>query len=90
MPTVVTAVDAGPLSPGEQTPSLPNQYLALYKLLIERPEWPLADAEALAREHGLMLNGAIEAINDWSFDVHGAALFVEESDRVTVETALLH
>ena len=70
--------------------SLPERYSKLFKLLIEQQQWTLADAEILARKQGLMLGGAIEAINDWSFEVHGGPLFIEEPDRLLVETALLH
>jgi hypothetical protein len=69
---------------------LPQRYAVLYELLIAQSEWTMLEAEVLARKQGLMLSGAIEAINDWSFEVHGGPLFIEEPDRLVVETALLH
>jgi hypothetical protein len=36
--------------------------------LITRERWTAAAAEELARRHGLMLGGAIEALNDWAFE----------------------
>jgi len=68
---------------------LPERYETLYEMLITRAEWPTAEAEALARKHGLMLSGAIEAMNDHFFDTHGGPLFIEEPDRVIIETAYL-
>jgi uncharacterized tellurite resistance protein B-like protein len=73
----------------EQPQSLPERYVTLYEVLVSRAEWSMTDAEAVARHHGLMLSGAIEAINEWSFESLGGPVFIEETDRLIVETALL-
>ena len=73
----------------EQSQSLPDRYVTLYEVLVSRAEWSMTDAEAIARHHGLMLSGAVEAINEWSFESLGGPVFIEETDRLIVETALL-
>jgi uncharacterized tellurite resistance protein B-like protein len=70
-------------------PTLPARYAAFCQLLLARADWPMADAEATARQHGHMLNGAIEALNDWSFEKYGGQLFVEDGERLLIERQLL-
>jgi uncharacterized tellurite resistance protein B-like protein len=69
--------------------SLQQQYVPLYEQLITKREWTMAEAEALARQHGLMLGGAVEAINEWFFDAHGEQLLAEDSDNLLVETTAI-
>jgi hypothetical protein len=69
--------------------SLQQQYVPLYEQLITKRTWAMAEAEAMARQHGLMLGGAIEAINEWFFDAHGEQLLVEDSDNLVVETTAI-
>lgn len=57
----------------------PERYRAFHSALIARRSWPRSDAEALARQHGLMLSGAIEALNDWALDTTGVPL-IDETD----------
>jgi uncharacterized tellurite resistance protein B-like protein len=70
-------------------PSLQQQYVPLYEQLITKRTWAMAEAESMARQHGLMLGGAIEAINEWCFDAHGEQLLVEDSDNLVVETTAI-
>ncbi len=37
-----------------------------------------------------MLSGAIEALNEWSTDVYGGQLFVEEEGFIVVERSLIN
>jgi hypothetical protein len=69
--------------------SLQQQYVPLYEQLITKRGWTMAEAEALARQHGLMLGGAVEAINEWFFDAYGEQLLVEDSDNLLVETTAI-
>lgn len=69
--------------------TLPVRYAAFCQVLLARADWTLADAEASARQHGHMLSGAIEALNDWAFEKYGGLLFVEEGERLVVERHLL-
>lgn len=57
----------------------PERYRAFHSALIARKSWLRPDAEALARQHGLMLSGAIEALNEWALDTTGAPL-IDETD----------
>ena len=66
-------------------PTLPARYAAFYQMLIGREQWQLDEAEAAARQHGHMLSGAIEALNDWAFEKYGGQLFVEDGERLVVE-----
>jgi uncharacterized tellurite resistance protein B-like protein len=69
--------------------SLPARYASFYQVLISKGEWPLDEIELLARQHGHMLSGAVEALNDWAFERLGGQLFIEDGDRLTVEKSLM-
>ena len=69
--------------------SVPSRYRALYVALTSRERWPLSEAEALARQHGHMLSGALEAVNDWAFERVGSQLIYEDADCIVVEKGLL-
>lgn len=69
--------------------SVPQRYAAFYHLLIAKSEWQFSEAESLAQKHGHMLSGALETLNDWAFEKFGGQLFVEDGDRVIVETSYL-
>jgi hypothetical protein len=89
------AVETGAFAASSAAPAipagvitLPPQYIPLYEQLITRPEWPLTEAQALARQHGLMLAGAVDAINDWSQDHRHGQLFFEEETKLIVDQSL--
>ena len=67
-----------------------ERFRPLYMALLQREVWPLPEASALAREHGQMLSGALEAINEWSLESLGGQLFYEEDDCIIVEKELLN
>lgn len=71
-------------------PTLPARYAKFYELLLVRGDWAVAEAEATARQHGHMLSGAIETLNEWSCERYGGPLFVEDGDRLIVERELLN
>jgi uncharacterized tellurite resistance protein B-like protein len=68
---------------------VPARYHGFYHELVIRERWPLEEAEELARRHGHMLAGAIEAVNEWAFEALGGALLVEVEDELIVEVGLL-
>lgn len=70
-------------------PSMPARYAAFYQVVVTRPEWTRAALLELAQQHGLMLSGAVEAINDWSTEKHGGPLVYEDDQRFTLETEYL-
>lgn len=57
---------------------------SLYNQLIEKEVWSTSDVEAMCQSLDLMLSGAIETINDWSFDNIDAAV-VEEDDDIVID-----
>jgi uncharacterized tellurite resistance protein B-like protein len=79
-----------PLVVQTSDPTLPQRYAAFYQMLITRDEWSRAELEALARQHGLMLGGAIDALNDWAFEKFGGQLFVDDGARFLVQREYLN
>ena len=67
---------------------LDAEHSGLLQRLMVRAEWHRAEFDALASELGLMPDGALETINEWALDHHGAAL-VEDGDPLMVNLALL-
>jgi tellurite resistance protein len=63
---------------------LPTRYRAFLSDLNGRERWTRAEAETLARKHGQMLDGAIEALNDWSIETRGTSLVDEDGDDLVV------
>ena len=64
------------------------RFQPFYSALVGRSEWPESEAKQLARQHGVMLSGAIEAINEWSHDRWGDWL-IEEGDPLRIRLDLL-
>jgi hypothetical protein len=57
---------------------------------LERPHWSAGDLEVIARQEGLMLGGAIEAVNEWSLDEYGDLLLAEEDEEIIVNRGLVN
>ncbi len=68
---------------------LPPRYAGFYAALAAQADWTRDDLEGLARSHGHMLAGALEAINDWAFETYDAPLIHDDGDTLFVDTALL-
>lgn len=83
------SVDPPATPSNEAVSGLPEQYAAFYQQVISRPSWPHADLVEMAKAHGLMLSGAVEAINEWSSDTHGGPLIYDDGDAFTLEPAYL-
>lgn len=69
---------------------LDARYHAFLKELLSRNHWQLSELETQARTKGLMLMGAIEAINEWSLESLGDWLIEETGDTVQVYTDLIN
>lgn len=67
----------------------PARFAAFYEELIAKKRWLRPDAAQLARDHGHMLSGAIESINEWAIDELGAQLVYDGDDDVELELDLL-
>lgn len=61
---------------------------ALLRLMLSRPSWSRAELEDAAADLELMLDGALEQINETAFDAFDAPLF-EGDDPVDVNSELL-
>ncbi|MBW4093004.1 MAG: hypothetical protein HIU82_18175 [Proteobacteria bacterium] len=64
------------------------EHAALLTRLLSRAEWSREEFDRAASEIGLMPGGAMETINEWSFDHHGDAV-LEDGEQVVVYRALL-
>lgn len=62
------------------TSSLDSNHQALYLKLIEQEKWSIEDVQKLCADLGLMVHGAIETINDWSFGEVDAPVLDEDGD----------
>jgi tellurite resistance protein len=60
---------------------------ALLSIASERPTISRREFEDLSVDHGLMCNGAIEAINDWAFDRFGDAIIEDGEPQPKIDIA---
>ena len=63
---------------------LDSAHSSLYSQLIKKETWAIETVEDMCKELGLMLSGAIETINDWSFDAINEAV-IEEDDEIVID-----
>jgi hypothetical protein len=56
---------------------------AFLRSLIARGEWPRHDVELLASEHALLVDGALEAVNDYAFEHCGDPIW-EGDDPIII------
>lgn len=88
----VAVVDPEPETEGAAPPEglmgLDEAHTALARLLLSRPEWTRAELSDAAADLDLMLDGALEHINEAAFDTHGVP-FLEGEDPVTVNPEIL-
>lgn len=97
-PTVLTApadcVDAktsGPDAPSLATVSagLASRYEPFLTTVLAQEQWSRAELDGIARQQGVMLNGALEAINEWSLEQFGDLLLQEDGGNISVQTSLM-
>ena len=67
---------------------LDEDHSALMRLLLSRPEWTRTELEDAAADLDLMLDGAMEQINEAAFEAFDEPLF-EGDDPISVNTQLL-
>ena len=56
--------------------------------VLARDHWPREDIAALAGQHRLMLDGAVEGLNEWSYGQFDAALIDDDVDGLTLNAGL--
>lgn len=67
---------------------LDEAHSALARMMLSRPQWSREELLDVAADLDLMLDGALEHINEAAFDTHDMALF-EGDDPVTVNAEIL-
>jgi uncharacterized tellurite resistance protein B-like protein len=67
---------------------LDEAHSALARMMLSRPQWSREELLDVAADLDLMLDGALERINEAAFDAHDMALF-EGDDPVTVNAEIL-
>jgi tellurite resistance protein len=66
-----------------------KQHYALFESLARKDKWTREEVQALCRDSGLMVSGALETINDWSFDKVDAAVLEEDGDAIYVDQEIV-
>jgi len=69
----------------EEEIGIDKQHYALFESLIRKDKWTREEVEALCRDSSLMVSGALESINDWSFDKVDAAVLEEDVNGIYVD-----
>ena len=67
---------------------LDEAHSALARMMLSRPQWSREELLDVAADLDLMLDGALEHINEAAFEAHDMALF-EGDDPVTVNAEIL-
>ncbi|MBU3824257.1 MAG: TerB N-terminal domain-containing protein [Candidatus Oceanisphaera merdipullorum] len=73
----------------EEETGIDKLHYVLFESLIRKNTWTREEVEALCRDSGLMVSGALETINDWSFDKVDAAVFEEDGDAIYVDQEIV-
>jgi uncharacterized tellurite resistance protein B-like protein len=83
--------EEGPASAIEEEGTLPGLDIAhsgLLQVLLHRPQWTRAELEELCADRGLMIDGAIEQINDASFERFEEPM-IEGDDPLDIRSDLI-
>ncbi len=73
----------------EEETGIDKQHYALFESLLRKDKWSREEVEALCRDSGLMVSGALETINDWSFDKVDTAVLEEDGDAIYVDQEIV-
>ncbi len=73
----------------EEENGIDKPHYDLFESLIRKDKWTREEVAALCRESGLMVSGALETINDWSFDKVDAAVLEEDGDVIYVDQEIV-
>ena len=84
---LVEAAEAAPESSADVA-GLDLEHSAFLRLLISRPEWSRSELEAAASDMELMLDGALEQINDMAFERFDMPV-TEGDDPIEINTDIL-
>lgn len=73
----------------EEESGIDKQHYALFESLIRKDKWTREEVKVLCRDSGLMVSGALEVINDWSFDKVDVAVLEEDGDAIYVDQEIV-
>ncbi len=73
----------------EEETGIDKPHYALFESLIRKDKWTREEVEALCRDSALMVSGALETINDWSFEKVDAAVLEEDGDAIYVDQEIV-
>lgn len=59
---------------------LDDAHKAVYNVLVTKEQWSRDEVQSIFSEYKLMIDGAIETINDWSFDMVDAPVLEQDDD----------
>jgi tellurite resistance protein len=68
---------------------LQPRYHPFLRELLKQPLWDRKKLDQIARSQGLMLGGALEAINELVYEMAGDWLIVEDGDQIHVQDGIL-
>ena len=80
--------ETAPVTAVEES-GIDKQHYSLFESLIRKDKWSREEVEALCRDSGLMVNGALETINDWSFEKVDSAVLEEDGDAIYVDQEIV-
>ncbi|MEE4297089.1 MAG: tellurite resistance TerB C-terminal domain-containing protein, partial [Wenzhouxiangella sp.] len=71
----------------QNVPGLDAEHSALLRAIGAKDSWERSELEQIAEEHGLLLDGALEAINELAFDHADSPCIEEDGDIYLLERA---
>lgn len=74
------AIDEPITSVNEEQDGLDDAHLKLYKELSSKDKWTRVEIQKLCSNLNLMIDGAIETINDWAYEVVDAPVLDDDGD----------
>lgn len=79
--------DEGQIPDGQTIPGLDAEHSALLRAIGAKDTWERSELEQMAEEYGLLLDGALEAINELAFDHTDSPCIEEDGDVYLLERA---
>jgi hypothetical protein len=61
-------------------PGLQRDHQSLFETLLDKDQWSLSEVQQMCKSAGLMVDGAIEIINDWAYEQVEAAVLDDDGD----------
>ncbi|UNT44759.1 tellurite resistance TerB C-terminal domain-containing protein [Acinetobacter sp. LUNF3] len=62
------------------TIGLDKQHRVLFETLIDKEKWLREDIETICQKLNLMIDGALETINDWAYEIADAPVLEDDGD----------